>query len=112
MRARETLAVAFGAGTLVLAILGCGTANDVRIVHATGEGGELAIVGDRNKAAPLANAEMARICAGNDRYRVVEEIDVPLADGGTATPYATTDYRLRFVCVTPSAPVTNAVTAR
>lgn len=91
--------MALAGGAVLAALLGCGAANDVRIVHATGEGGELAIVGDRNKAAPLANAEMARICSGNDRYRVIEELDVPLADGGTATPYATSDYRLRFVCV-------------
>ena len=97
------VSVALGGGAVLVALLGCGTANDVRIVHATGEGGELAIVGDRNKAAPQANAEMARICNGPDRYRVIEELDMPLADGGAAQPYGPSDFRLRFVCVAPVA---------
>lgn len=106
----EIAALAGGSVVVLAAVLGCATPSDVRVVHATGAGGELAVVGDRNKAAPLANAEMGRICGGNDRYRVVEELDVPLADGGAATPYATGDYRLRFVCVAAQAPA--PVTAR
>ncbi len=104
------MATALGGGLVVAAILGCGAANDVRIVHATGEGGELAIVGDRNKMAPTANAEMARICNGPDRYRVVEELDAPLADGGAAQPYGLSDFRLRFVCVAPVTPGLAAAT--
>ena len=99
---KEVAAVAAGTGVVFAALFGCATPSDVRIVHVTGDGGELAVVGDRNKAAPQANAEMARICNGADRYRVVEELDVPLADGGTATPYGASDYRLRFVCVAPT----------
>jgi hypothetical protein len=104
LSAGEAASVAFGGLALLAALLACATPNDVRIVHATGEGGELAIVGDRNKAAPQANAEMARICSGADRYRVVEELDVPLADGGAAQPYGATDFRLRFVCLAPAPP--------
>ena len=61
---KEVAAVAAGTGVVFAALFGCATPSDVRIVHVTGEGGELAVVGDRNKAAPQANAEMARICTG------------------------------------------------
>lgn len=99
----ERLAAAAAVGFVVLVLLACSTWSDIRVVHASAAGGEIALQGNRDEAFQKARVEMSRTCGGLDRFEVAEEYDASLADGGTAAT-AVADRRLRYVCVVPAQP--------
>jgi hypothetical protein len=96
----EALATATAGALVLSAVLACDTWSDVRVVHASPEGGELSLLGSRPEAWQKARVEMSRRCGGLDRFEVTEEYDAMLADGGSAATSAA-DPRIRFVCVVP-----------
>jgi hypothetical protein len=56
---------------MVMGSVGCHFGN-IRVVKTSKAGGEIALLGSRDEAREMANAEMARNCGGNN-YEVLEE---------------------------------------
>jgi hypothetical protein len=100
-RILEGIATAAAGGVVLLALLACGSWSDVRVVQATNEGGEIALVGNRAEAWQKARVEMTQRCGGLDHFQVTEEYDAAIADGGAAASSAA-DTRIRYVCVVPA----------
>jgi hypothetical protein len=106
MRILEGIATIGAGGVVLLALLACGSWSDVRVVQATNEGGEIALVGNRAEAWQKARVEMNQRCGGLDHFEVIEEYDAAMADGG-AGANAVADPRIRYACVVPAQQAAN-----
>jgi hypothetical protein len=97
--------------------IGCSA---VRVVKVTRDGGEIALLGDREGAMEKARAEMAAQCGGPDSYEIVEQGEVVVGQvtqsreqqnvkrgrrgsftgfsSGTSTTTDQTEWRVLFEC--------------
>jgi hypothetical protein len=97
----------------------------IRVVKLTQEGGEIALLGDRDDAMEKAEREMARQCGGPGSFEVVEQGEVVVGQvtqtqgststqkgkhgsstgysSGTATTTDQTEWRVLFQCRTAEA---------
>jgi hypothetical protein len=63
--------------TLGALAVGC---SSVRVVKLSKQGGELALLGDREEAMEKAQAEMAAKCGGQDKFDIVEQGEVVVGE--------------------------------
>jgi hypothetical protein len=73
----------------------------IRVVSATKQGGELALIGSRESAMEKARDEMARTCGSPTAYEIVEEGEVGFQnDAGGQDPK---EWRVHYECRTADA---------
>ncbi len=99
-------------GVIVLAVcLPCACGASIRVVTASPQGGEIALIGSRDSAMEKARAEMAQKCGGATSYEVVEEGEVVIAADGAATSTfevghdtkGAREWRVKYTCGAPDA---------
>jgi hypothetical protein len=59
---KEIISLGSSLGFVLLVLLACG--GNIRVVKASKQGGEIALIGDRQSAMEKARAEMDRVCGG------------------------------------------------
>ena len=89
--------IAVGAASVLF--LACAS---IRVVSATKQGGEIALVGARESAMEKARAQMARSCGAPNAYEVVEEGEVGF--GSDASPNQDPkEWHVHYECKTDAA---------
>ncbi len=86
------------ASLLVASLCACAS---IRVVSATKQGGEIALLGSRESAMDKARDEMAHTCGGANAYEIVEEGEVGFqADASNADPK---EWHIHYECKSATA---------
>jgi hypothetical protein len=74
---RQSLVIGLMVGAAATVLVGCGT---IRVVRVSKGGGEIALLGLREKAMEKAQVEMANTCGGPGAYEILEQGEVPIGE--------------------------------